>query len=252
MRHYEIVFIVHPDQSEQVPAMVERYRAMVTAPGGRIHRLEDWGRRQLTYPIAKVHKAHYVLMNIECDAATLTELEHAFKFNDAVLRHLIVAMREAVVTPSPMMKEEKSRSLSRSGPALLRRRRRACGRALAALPPRPKRARTSRRQRGRSTLTCRPITVTLDARMHSRGALRFTPAGVPALDFRARCTSRLQVEAGGERRVACELAAVALDRSRRRLPASRRVRAPLHTAFSRGATAPASPSRCTSTNSNYR
>jgi len=117
MRHYEIVFIVHPDQSEQVPAMVERYRSMVTAPGGRIHRLEDWGRRQLTYPIAKVHKAHYVLMNIECDAPTLTELEHAFKFNDAVLRHLIVAMPEAMVAPSPMMKEEKSRSLSASGPS---------------------------------------------------------------------------------------------------------------------------------------
>jgi len=115
MRHYEIVFIVHPDQSEQVPAMVERYRSMVTTPGGRIHRLEDWGRRQLTYPIAKVHKAHYVLMNIECDAPTLTELEHAFKFNDAVLRHLIVAANEAVVTPSPMMKEEKSRSLSPGG-----------------------------------------------------------------------------------------------------------------------------------------
>ena len=112
MRHYEIVFIVHPDQSEQVPAMVERYRSMVTTPGGRIHRLEDWGRRQLTYPIAKVHKAHYVLMNIECDAPTLGELEHAFKFNDAVLRHLIVAMREAALTPSPMMKEEKSRSMS--------------------------------------------------------------------------------------------------------------------------------------------
>jgi small subunit ribosomal protein S6 len=112
MRHYEIVFIVHPDQSEQVPAMVERYRSMVTTPGGRIHRLEDWGRRQLTYPISKVHKAHYVLMNIECDAPTLTELEHAFKFNDAVLRHLIVAMDEAVIGPSPMMKEEKSRSLS--------------------------------------------------------------------------------------------------------------------------------------------
>jgi small subunit ribosomal protein S6 len=117
MRHYEIVFIVHPDQSEQVPAMVERYRAMVTTPGGRIHRLEDWGRRQLTYPIAKVHKAHYVLMNIECDSATLNELEHAFKFNDAVLRHLIVAMREAVVTPSPMMKEEKSRSIGPGAPA---------------------------------------------------------------------------------------------------------------------------------------
>ena len=117
MRHYEIVFIVHPDQSEQVPAMVERYRSMVTTPGGRIHRLEDWGRRQLTFPIAKVHKAHYVLMNIECDAPTLTELEHAFKFNDAVLRHLIVAANEAVATPSPMMKEEKSRSLSPGGTA---------------------------------------------------------------------------------------------------------------------------------------
>ena len=112
MRHYEIVFIVHPDQSEQVPAMIERYRTMVTTPGGRIHRLEDWGRRQLAYPIQKVHKAHYVLMNIECGAATLTELEHAYKFNDAVLRHLIVAMDEAVVTPSPMMKEEKARSLT--------------------------------------------------------------------------------------------------------------------------------------------
>src|SRR5438067_9557646 len=112
MRHYEIVFIVHPDQSEQVPGMVERYRTMVSGQGGRIHRLEDWGRRQLAYPVAKVHKAHYVLMNIECSNETLTELEHAFKFNDAVLRHLIVAMREAVVTPSPMMKEEKSRSLS--------------------------------------------------------------------------------------------------------------------------------------------
>jgi small subunit ribosomal protein S6 len=111
MRHYEIVFIVHPDQSEQVPAMVERYRTMVTGQGGRIHRLEDWGRRQLAYPIQKVHKAHYVLMNIECGGETLTELEHAFKFNDAVLRHLVVAMSEPVVTPSPMMKDEKARSL---------------------------------------------------------------------------------------------------------------------------------------------
>ena len=111
MRHYEIVFIVHPDQSEQVPAMIDRYRTMVTGQGGRIHRLEDWGRRQLAYPIQKVHKAHYVLMNLECGRDTLTELEHAFKFNDAVLRHLVVATSEAVVTPSPMMKEEKSRSL---------------------------------------------------------------------------------------------------------------------------------------------
>ncbi len=112
MRHYEIVFIVHPDQSEQVAGMVERYRTMVTGHGGRIHRLEDWGRRQMAYPIQKMHKAHYVLMNIECNAETLTELEHAFKFNDAVLRHLIVAMREAMVAPSPMMKEEKAKSLT--------------------------------------------------------------------------------------------------------------------------------------------
>jgi small subunit ribosomal protein S6 len=107
MRHYEIVFIVHPDQSEQVPAMVERYRTTIAGRNGRVHRLEDWGRRQLAYPIAKIHKAHYVLMNIEVDQETLNELDHAFKFNDAVLRHLIVAMREAVVTPSPMMREEK-------------------------------------------------------------------------------------------------------------------------------------------------
>ena len=114
MRHYEIVFIVHPDQSEQVPAMVERYKALVTTRNGQIHRLEDWGRRQMAYPIQKVHKAHYVLMNIECDGETLTELEHAFKFNDAVLRHLIIKMKKAVATASPMMKEEKSRSLSTS------------------------------------------------------------------------------------------------------------------------------------------
>ena len=111
MRHYEIVFIVHPDQSEQVPAMVERYRQMVTGKGGKIHRLEDWGRRQLAFPIQKMHKAHYVLMNIECDNDTLGELEHAYKFNDAVLRHLTVGMSAAVTAPSPMMKEEKSRSL---------------------------------------------------------------------------------------------------------------------------------------------
>ena len=111
MRHYEICFIVHPDQSEQVPGMVERYRSIVTTKGGQIHRLEDWGRRQLAYPIQKIHKAHYVLMNIECDGETLNELEHAFKFNDAVLRHLTVKMKAAVTTPSPMMKEEKSKSL---------------------------------------------------------------------------------------------------------------------------------------------
>jgi len=115
MRHYEIVFIVHPDQSEQVPGMVERYRGMVTAKSGHIHRLEDWGRRQLAYPIQKIHKAHYVLMNIECDQETLDELDHAFRFNDAVLRHLVVSMKEAETTASPMMKEEKSRSLQPQG-----------------------------------------------------------------------------------------------------------------------------------------
>ena len=111
MRHYEIVFIVHPDQSEQVPAMIERYRGTITSRKGTIHRLEDWGRRQMTFPIAKMHKAHYVLMNIECDQETLDELEHSFKFNDAVLRHLTVQMKAAVTAPSPMMKEEKSRSV---------------------------------------------------------------------------------------------------------------------------------------------
>ena len=115
MRHYEIVFIVHPDQSEQVPGMIDRYRQMVTSRGGLIHRLEDWGRRQLTFPIQKVHKAHYVLMNIECDQPTLDELEHAYKFNDAVVRHLIVNMTRAVTEPSPMMKEEKSRSVMGEG-----------------------------------------------------------------------------------------------------------------------------------------
>jgi small subunit ribosomal protein S6 len=109
MRHYEIVFIVHPDQSEQVPAMIERYRSTVTAKNGAVHRLEDWGRRQMAYPIQKIHKAHYVMMNIECDQETLDELEHAFKFNDAVLRHLTVRMRAAETQPSPMMREDKSK-----------------------------------------------------------------------------------------------------------------------------------------------
>jgi small subunit ribosomal protein S6 len=112
MRHYEIVFIVHPDQSDQVPAMIERYKTLVTGRTGSIHRLEDWGRRQLAYPIQKVHKAHYVLMNIECDGETLAELENAFKFNDAVLRHLTIKTDKAETAPSPMMKEEKSRSLT--------------------------------------------------------------------------------------------------------------------------------------------
>ncbi len=112
MRHYEICFLVHPDQSEQVPAMLERYRALIEGNDGAIHRLEDWGRRQLAFPIAKLHKAHYILMNIECDAATLAELEGIFRFNDAVLRHLTVCRQEAIVEQSLMMKakEEKDRS----------------------------------------------------------------------------------------------------------------------------------------------
>ena len=104
MRHYEIVFLVHPDQSEQVPAMIERYKGMIAGGEGRVHRLEDWGRRQLTYPIAKVHKAHYVLMNIECDQKILNDLTGAFRFSDAVLRHLVVTMDAAVTEPSPMAK----------------------------------------------------------------------------------------------------------------------------------------------------
>ena len=111
MRHYEICFIVHPDQSEQVPQMVERYKGVIAQRNGTVHRLEDWGRRQLSYPLAKVHKAHYVLMNIECDNQTLTELEHSFKFSDAVLRHLIIKMDKAHTAPSPMMREEKSKSM---------------------------------------------------------------------------------------------------------------------------------------------
>jgi len=104
MRHYEIVFLVHPDQSEQVPGMVERYRAMIEGNGGKIHREEDWGRRQLAFPISKIHKAHYILLNVECDKATLDELLGAFRFNDAVLRHLVVSRKQAITVPSPMAK----------------------------------------------------------------------------------------------------------------------------------------------------
>jgi small subunit ribosomal protein S6 len=111
MRHYEVVFIVHPDQSEQVPAMIDRYQNLIKQNKGAVHRLEDWGRRQLAYPIQKIHKAHYVLMNIECDQETLSELENSFKFNDAVIRHLVVSTKGPVTSPSPMMKEEKSKSI---------------------------------------------------------------------------------------------------------------------------------------------
>lgn len=107
MRHYEIVFMVHPDQSEQVPAMVERYKKVIDDGKGIIHRFEDWGRRQLAYPINKVHKAHYILMNIECEQAIVDELENAFRFNDAVLRSFVLRCKEAITTPSPMMRTHK-------------------------------------------------------------------------------------------------------------------------------------------------
>ncbi|MDP4801376.1 MAG: 30S ribosomal protein S6 [Burkholderiaceae bacterium] len=121
MRHYEVIFVVHPDQSEQVPAMIERYTALISAQGGKVHRLEDWGRRQLAYPIEKVAKAHYVLMNIECGQPELDELENAFRFNDAVLRHLVVKMKQADTGPSPMLKviqrEESRKSVTETAPA---------------------------------------------------------------------------------------------------------------------------------------
>ncbi len=117
MKHYEIVFLVHPDQSEQVPAMTERYRSMITNSGGTVHREEDWGRRQLEFPIKKIHKAHYVLMNIECSKKVLTELESAFRFNDAVLRHLTLSCKTAITEKSIMMveveREESAKTVDR-------------------------------------------------------------------------------------------------------------------------------------------
>ncbi|MDH5738581.1 MAG: 30S ribosomal protein S6 [Gammaproteobacteria bacterium] len=117
MRHYEVVVLVHPDQSEQVQGMLERYTSSIKESGGNVHRVEDWGRRQLAYPINKIHKAHYMLMNIECDQATIDELTNSFKFNDAVLRNLVIKQKKAYTEESPIMKierEEKSREASRS------------------------------------------------------------------------------------------------------------------------------------------
>ncbi|WP_016955269.1 30S ribosomal protein S6 [Catenovulum sp. SX2] len=108
MRHYEIVFMVHPDQSEQVAGMIERYQGIIESAGGKIDRLEDWGRRQLAYPIEKLHKAHYVLLNVEAPTAAIEELETAFRFNDAVLRNIIMRTKAAVTEPSPMAKKEES------------------------------------------------------------------------------------------------------------------------------------------------
>jgi small subunit ribosomal protein S6 len=115
MRHYEIVFLVHPDQSEQVSAMIDRYKGIVAAAGGKVHRLEDWGRRQLTHTIAKVHKAHYVLMNVECTKPTLDELTDAFRFSDAVLRHLVIRRDEAVTEPSFLAKSSDDDSRDSGG-----------------------------------------------------------------------------------------------------------------------------------------
>ena len=116
MRHYEIVLLIHPDQSEQVPAMLDRYKALVTNAGGKLHRVEDWGRRQLAYMIQKLGKAHYLCPNIECSSATLTELETGFRFNDAVLRHLTVSRDSAVTTPSLMLKANDKDDSRRSAP----------------------------------------------------------------------------------------------------------------------------------------
>ncbi len=114
MRHYEVVFLVHPDQSEQVPAMVERYRTIIESEGGKIHRLEDWGRRQLAYPIAKVHKAHYVLFNMECNQSALDQINSAFRFNDAVLRNMIISKKEAITEPSFLAKTDDSKPAASS------------------------------------------------------------------------------------------------------------------------------------------
>lgn len=109
MRHYEVVFLVHPDQSEQVPGMIDRYRSMIETAGGAVHRLEDWGRRQLAYPIAKIHKAHYVLMNVECNQSTMDELVSIFRFNDAVIRHLVMRRDDVDTEPSPLAKAREER-----------------------------------------------------------------------------------------------------------------------------------------------
>jgi small subunit ribosomal protein S6 len=122
MRHYEIILMIHPDQSEQVPAMLERYKSMITAGNGKIHRVEDWGRRQLAYLINKLAKAHYLCLNIEAGQAVMSELEHAFRFNDAVLRHLTVQKRKAETGPSSMMKSverEESRKASQTAEAVV-------------------------------------------------------------------------------------------------------------------------------------
>ncbi len=130
MRHFEVVFLVHPDQSEQVPAMIERYRGIIESRNGTIHRLEDWGRRQLAYPINKIHKAHYVLMNIECDQAAHDELVDVFRFNDAVLRNLVIKRRAAVTEPSHLAKSKEAEEEGRDSRDTPRR-----AEAVASAPP---------------------------------------------------------------------------------------------------------------------
>ena len=114
MRHYEIIYLVHPDQGNQVRGMMERYRDLIKKNSGKVHRLEDWGRRQLAYPIAKAYKAHYILMNVECESSVIDELENVFRFNDAVIRHLIIRMKAAVTEPSPMYREKSEKSKDRA------------------------------------------------------------------------------------------------------------------------------------------
>lgn len=116
MKHYEVVFVVHPDQSEQVTAMIERYRSIIEGKNGHIHRLEDWGRRQLAYPIQKVHKAHYVLMNIECSTEVIEEIQSAFRFNDAVIRYLVINRKKAISEPSPLSKAKEEKEAQSSTP----------------------------------------------------------------------------------------------------------------------------------------
>ena len=175
MRHYEIVLLIHPDQSEQVPAMLERYKALVAAGGGKVHRVEDWGRRQLAYMIQKLAKAHYLCINIECDNKVLNELETGFRFNDAVLRHLTVVKDHAETTPSVMMKavdREESRARAAGGFGLTNR-------------------------------------LALTAAIVERSALRFTPAGLPALDVSLKHESEI-LQLGAKRKVSVELRAKAV------------------------------------------
>ena len=178
MRHYEIVLLIHPDQSEQVPAMLERYKGLVTAGGGKVHRVEDWGRRQMAYMIQKLAKAHYLCINIECDNKVLNELETGFRFNDAVLRHLTVVKDHAETTPSVMMKAVDREESRRSAPAPQE----ACG------------------------LTNR---LALTAEIVERGALRFTPAGLPALDLSLKHESEVR-QLGSVRKISSRSAAVAI------------------------------------------